>query len=133
MRFPITREDLKAIDIEEERKKEYNASIKSHINSLVYKICGEIEKRMLWEKPKGMPHNHPSISMEKEAHQKIINDKRFVWEGLINIKHIEYSDPYPDSKEPILISLLIEKLKETFIGCDIIVDPLKRYVIIDWA
>lgn len=27
----------------------------------------------------------------------------------------------------------IEMLKETFIGCDIIVDPLKTYLIIDWS
>ena len=28
---------------------------------------------------------------------------------------------------------LVEKLREIFIGCDIIVDPLQTYIIIDWS
>ena len=32
-----------------------------------------------------------------------------------------------------LLSRFIEKLKENFIGCDIIIDPLKTYLIIDWS
>ena len=32
-------------------------------------------------------------------------------------------------EKSILIEGLIEKLKETFIGCDIIIDPLKTYLI----
>jgi hypothetical protein len=31
------------------------------------------------------------------------------------------------------IPQFIEKLKENFIGCDFIIDPLKTYIIIDWS
>ena len=31
------------------------------------------------------------------------------------------------------IDKLTDKLKENFIGCDIIIDPLKTYIIIDWS
>ena len=31
------------------------------------------------------------------------------------------------------IPMLIEKLKQLFIGCDIVIDPLKTYLVIDWS
>ena len=31
------------------------------------------------------------------------------------------------------IPQFIEKLKENFIGCNFIIDPLKTYIIIDWS
>jgi hypothetical protein len=31
------------------------------------------------------------------------------------------------------IPIFIDKVKEVFIGCDIIIDPLKTYLIIDWS
>jgi len=31
------------------------------------------------------------------------------------------------------IPQIIEKLKENFIGCDYIIDPLNTYIIIDWS
>ena len=50
--------------------------------------------------------------------------KKFVWK---NLQHydIRNLDKY--------IPQLINKLKEIFIGCDIITDPLKTYLIIDWS
>ena len=50
--------------------------------------------------------------------------KKFVWHKLQNYG-IDNLDKYA--------SQLIEKLKEVFIGCDIITDPLKTYIIIDWS
>jgi adenosyl cobinamide kinase/adenosyl cobinamide phosphate guanylyltransferase len=47
--------------------------------------------------------------------QRHVHEKKYVWNN-------QGTDEY-----------LIQKLKETFIGCDIIVDPLKTYVIIDWS
>ena len=49
-----------------------------------------------------------------------IREKKFVWRNIHQI-------------EARYLSRFIEKLKETFIGCDIIVDPLKTYIIIDWS
>jgi len=51
-------------------------------------------------------------------------EKRFIWHSL---NRVRFTFP----KE--LLPQFIEKLKYTFIGCDIIVDPLKTYIIIDWS
>ena len=83
---------------------------------------------MLWEPPKSGLQN--SIDNQKNAHLKIMTDKRFVWSGLQNIRQQPFSDSYIDASESILLQRLIDKLKETFIGCDIIIDPLKTYLII---
>ena len=32
-----------------------------------------------------------------------------------------------------IISMFMDRLKETFIECDITIDPLKTYIIIDWS
>ena len=46
-------------------------------------------------------------------------EKKFVWRNLRSIS--------------AYLPRFIEKLKEVFIGCDIIVDPLKTYLIIYWS
>lgn len=56
----------------------------------------------------------------KQSMRENFKEKKFVW------KHI-------NSINSILLPQFIDKLKEVFIGCDIIVDPLKTYVIIDWS
>ncbi len=53
-----------------------------------------------------------------------VNEKKFVWRMRNNHNFLKQAD---------YLERLIEKLKEKFIGCDIIIDPLKTYVIIDWS
>ena len=38
-----------------------------------------------------------------------------------------------DMEKAPYLPRFVEKLKETFVGCDIIIDPLKTYLIIDWS
>lgn len=47
--------------------------------------------------------------------------KRFVWNILSSFRNVNVELPF-----------FIEKLKELFIGCDIIINPLNTYIIIDW-
>jgi hypothetical protein len=60
-------------------------------------------------------------------------EKRFVWNELRTIRKPKCGGNDIDVSESILIPLLVEKLKENFIGCNIIVDPLNTYIIIDWS
>ena len=62
-----------------------------------------------------------------------MNDNRFIWNGLTNITQPTFNSPTFDADESVLIPILVEKLKETFIDCDIVIDPLKTYIIIDWS
>jgi hypothetical protein len=134
MKFPITRESLQAIDQVKEKKEKDDIAIQTHINSLIHGICQEIENLMLWEMPKqgGICQAQHLIDSQKNAHEKIMSDKRFIWGSLRNIRQT-FRGSYLDTSESILIQRLVEKLKETFIGCDIIIDPLKTYLIIDWS
>jgi len=135
MKFPITRESLQTIDPVKEKKEKDDIAINTHINSLVHTICQQIETCILWEMPKpgGVLRTKNSIDSQKYAHHKLMTDKRFVWENLRNIRQQTFGGRYLDISESILIPRLVEKLKETFIGCDIIIDPLKTYLIIDWS
>jgi len=133
MKLPITRESLRAFDPVKEKKDKDDITVKNHINLVVQGIADNIENIMSWTMPKPgvevMPKS--SITGAQRAQQAMMNDKRFIWEGLRNIRNTGRS--ILDVNESILIQLLVEKLKETFIGCDIIIDPLKTYLIIDWS
>jgi hypothetical protein len=91
----------------------------------------------------------------------ILSDRQYVWKHIGILRHFstfldsqihKYGDPIQyyinnggmgnngynpqvNYNEQFNQSLpeFIELLKETFIGCDIIVDPLKTYLIIDWS
>jgi len=65
-----------------------------------------------------------------------MSEKRFVWHELVNIRKrdVRYGKcGFIDRTEEVLIGHLVEKLKLTFIGCNIVVNPLKTYLIIDWS
>lgn len=108
----------------------------------------------------GFPQNYKPQTMQMElALKDTVKDKRFVWKhiGILGCHwHIFNSPEYlnriqkiggpvqyykqevgrnPPNAEQLNQALpeFIEMLKETFIGCDIIVDPLKTYLIIDWS
>jgi hypothetical protein len=133
MKLPITRESLRTFDPVKENKNKDDIAIQNHINLLVQGIAHTIENTMSWTMPKpgGQAITRPSLYEQEKAHKQIMNDKRFVWEGVRNIRNTGRS--ILDVNEIILIQLLIQKLKENFIGCDITLDPLRTYIIIDWS
>jgi hypothetical protein len=107
MKFPITRESLQAYDlakIQEERKEE---EVQKRFALILESLCKEFDT---------------SINSN-------IREKKFVWRNIHLIKQISPGDM---EKAPYL-PRFVEKLKETFVGCDIIIDPLKTYLIIDWS
>ena len=53
--------------------------------------------------------------------------KRFVFRDIIHL----HQSPEPFTEQRLL--RFIDKLRATFIGCDISMDPLKTYIIIDWS
>ena len=120
MKFPITREMIKAYDyateLEELRKEEIEKCFTVALNDL----CDDFTKNIRLN-PK---------------------DTRFVWRKLQTPR---YFSPYLRNlsrgqniiEEFVLSSdehlpRFVKSLGELFIGCNIIVDPLKTYLIIDW-
>ena len=57
-------------------------------------------------------------------------ENKYIWRNLHLARQLHTSFPTETDE---YLPQFIDKLKETFIGCDIIVDPLKTYLIIDWS
>ena len=109
MKFPITRECLQAFDSVKEKEELKEAEIQKKFTLILNHLCNEFRK--------SMPSN--------------FKEKKFVWRQLNDIRHF-YIEGFNSTTDEYL-PLFIEKLKEVFIGCDIIIDPLKTYLIIDWS
>ena len=109
MKFPITRESLQAFDYVKEQEELKEAEIQRHLNLILDGLCKEFKQNM----------------------QTNSKEKKFVWRKIDSIR--QFYLPGFNSKRDEYLPLFIEKLKEVFIGCDIIIDPLKTYLIIDWS
>jgi hypothetical protein len=133
MQSPVTREYLKNFDrkhyiAEKEKQQRYD-----FYAILIKSIFDELEKAML------------NIA---------ISDTKYVWKNIgilghwrtfVNFRQYEAIQYYNNNlkqqnydgiKDKNLIKFLpefIDVLKQNFVGCDIIVDPLKTYLIIDWS
>jgi hypothetical protein len=110
MKFPITRESLQAFDYAKEQEEVKEEEVQKQLTLILEGLCKEFKQ--------AMPSN--------------IKEKRFVWKGIRHITMINNSQPYNILKKDY-IPIFIDKVKEVFIGCDIIIDPLKTYLIIDWS
>ena len=110
MKFPITRETLQAFDYTKEQEELKEEEIQKTLTQILDELCKEFKKSM------------QSNSKEKKFVW------RFVWRDIRFIRQFQYH-----SKMDEYLPQFIEKLKEVFIGCDIIIDPLKTYLIIDWS
>jgi len=109
MKFPITRESLQAFDYAKEQEKLREEEIQKRLTQILESLCNEFKQAM-------------PISTK---------EKKFVWRRLDMIR--QFHIPGFSSKMDEYLPQFIEKLKYTFVGCDIIIDPLKTYLIIDWS
>jgi hypothetical protein len=109
MKFPITRGSLQAYDYLKEQEELKEEEVQKRLTLILEGLCKEFKQNM--------------------ASNTI--QKKFVWRGLRTITMMNHPD-YNSSKKDY-VPIFIEKLKELFISCDIIIDPLKTYVIIDWT
>jgi len=128
MKFPITRETLQAFDYAKEQEEVREEEVQKRLAQILEQLCKEFKQGM-------------------NANSK---EKRFVWRNLHILSQFEMSMPKPKyvaSKDHVqgkelvyekasymeYLPQFIDTLKYTFVGCDIIIDPLKTYLIIDWS
>ena len=121
MKFPITRESLQAFDYAKEQEEMRNEEIQKLFVHVLEQFCREFKQ--------GMPQNS--------------KERKFVWRNIHMIRNIHVPNPLFNptgmagqgrySKTDDYLPQFVDKLKEIFIGCDIIIDPLKTYLIIDWS
>jgi hypothetical protein len=66
-----------------------------------------------------------------EIQQNIYSkEKKYVWRNLHLARNLHTSIPTETDE---YLHRFVDKLNQTFVGCDIIMDPLKKYVVIDWS
>ena len=127
MKFPITRETLQELTVEKVLKERAEEEIEKKLHELLEEVCVVFQ-----------------LSIEST-----LNEKKFVWHGLGAIRYLGLPAGYIPLQIPsgysraqgapsrynydVYLPTFIEKLKEKFIDCDIVIDPLKTYLIIDWS
>jgi hypothetical protein len=130
MKFPITREELQRFDYTIEMKQKRERDIDNKIEEILQRLCTEFEK-----------------SIQTSSHEK-----KFIWAQVQKgensafseisnfIRHYQFVGIHSGydhvEKEGLIDSkkkLLLDKIRKLFIGCDIILDPLHTYIIIDWS
>ena len=111
MKFPITRQTLQAFDIEKDRLEVCKEEIQRQLIQILETVCQDF-KRNLYSPP-------------------IFPQNKYIWRKIDIIQSARGAGFMPDPDENL--STFIEMLKKTFIACDISMDPLKTYIIIDWS
>ena len=117
MKFPISRETLQAFDYAKEQEELKEEEVQKAFINTIDIICKEVRRSIYTNS----------------------NEKKYIWRNLHLIRNLHTEVRFPIGsyiKRTTMDEYLprfIDMLKETFIGCDIIIDPLKTYIIIDWS
>ena len=124
MKFPITRESLEAWDFNKDKEDLRIEAIHKEITKQLKLILDSIYLDFQRQMPAKSCHTKKFVIQISQSIMPIQQLGRFKpFNGITDI------DTYINE----FIDKLIDKLKENFIGCDIIIDPLKTYIIIDWS
>ena len=159
MEFPITREALQNFNRAAAQEKKEKEQRYDFYKTLIKYICKDVENKMMTSQQilnnsLGLPQN---FNPQHDT-GSVLNATQYVWKDigilahwptLIHTQNQNYDNAIQYYKRNNLgkngynvnhakqfnqsLPEFIEMLKETFIGCDIIVDPLKTYLIIDWS
>jgi hypothetical protein len=146
MKFPITRETLQAFDYAKEQE-EVREEVQKRLAQILEQLCKEFkqgmnanskEKRFVWRnlhllsqfemsmpKPKYMPTKDYVYGKDLPIRQQpLLNTGQSMPSKDLVYERASYMEYLP---------IFIDKLKDIFVGCDVIIDPLKTYLIIDWS
>lgn len=124
MKFPITKEELQRFDYTIEMKQKREKDIDAKIEVILQNLCKEFERSI----------------------QTSFREKRFIWRpdgrgehGIFTDIFVfiqQYSIDGAEDKTSLFDckkKYLVEKIRKLFVDCDIIIDPLHTYIIIDWS
>jgi argonaute-like protein implicated in RNA metabolism and viral defense len=103
MKFPISRDDLQNFDIAKDRAEQAEEQMKQSVAYILGRLCSDFKR--------DIAHN--------------FHNKKFIWRNIDSERMTGVTEQ--------LLPHLITKLEETFLNCQILVDPLKTYLVIDWS
>ena len=116
MKFPITRESLQAWDYNNDQDELRIEAFHKEVHTQLKRALDII---------------YPQF--QQQMHTNSYQTKKFVFQLSPYIQNIRQRNIQSEKFVNEFIDKLIDKLKENFIGCDIIIDTLKTYIIIDWS
>ena len=116
MKFPISRESLQTFAREKENEEMNKELIEKQIILHLDKFRKDFKTYMMGYQS---DMNGRQVEKEKRFVARLGGDSYLINSNIIT------TDKYLD--------ILRERVKELFIGCDFIIDPLKTYMIIDWS
>jgi hypothetical protein len=119
MKFPITREALQAFDPVKDEAELFQERIEETVKRVVDEVCRQVAKH-LYESSGPFVYQHLRLLLVSTADNTAQMTPQY--KGRL---------PF-DYTVKNFLPPLFEKLKETFIGCDITIDPLENYLIITW-
>jgi len=120
MKFPTTREALQAFDRVKDNEELFQERIEDTVKQVVAEVCRQVVKH-LYESSGPFVYQHLRLLLVSTAD---------------NTAHMT---PYYKGRLPFdyivknFLPPLFEKLKETFIGCDITIEPLDNSLTIIWS
>jgi len=119
MKFPTTREALQAFDRVNDEKELFKERIEETVKRVVNEVCRQVNKH-LYESTEPFVCQHFRLLLVSTADNTAQMTPQY--KGRL---------PFDYTVKNFLPPLL-EKLKETFIDCDISIDPVENYLIITW-
>lgn len=122
MKFPITRTELQNHTKESILNELKEEMMYLHLFRIIRGIKEDFEKNFLV----GSKDKRFIIKLDSAFKNKLIVQDPSAYG--ISTNHVTKLLGFK-----ISIDLIIESLKKNFLGCDIIVDPLETYIIIDWS
>ena len=137
MKFPISRESLQAFNYAKELEELREEEVQKRLAQILEQLCAEFKENMNTNsKQKRFIWRRINLLMQFEmgmAKPKYMPSKDHV-PGKDLVCHVPGKDLiYEKASFMEYLPQFIDKLKELFVGCDIIIDPLKTYLIIDWS
>lgn len=120
MKFPITREALQAFDPVKDQEEMFQERTQETVRKVVAEVCKQVTKH-LYESTGPFVYQHFRLLLVSTA------------------DNTASMTPYYRGRLPFdytvtnFLPPLLEKLKETFIGCDITIDPVENYLVISWT
>jgi hypothetical protein len=122
MKFPITRTELQAHTKDSILNELKEEMIYLHLYRIIRNIKEDFEKNFLI----GMKDKRFIIKLDSSFRNKLIVQDPSAYG--ITTNHVTKLLGFK-----ISIDSIIESLKKNFLGCDILIDPLETYIIIDWS
>ena len=120
MKFPITREALQAFDRIKDEEELFQHRMDETVKLVVHEVCRQVTKH-LYESTGPFVYQHLRLLLVSTA------------DNTANITP-QYRGRLPfDYIVKNFLPPLLEKLKETFIDCDIVIDPVENYLTINWT